>query len=284
MQTSSKSYRLVSADWENIADGILVEEETLPNSCYLRDNSAYFLEQTRGELTIVYDGDTPVGVGKLSILPDGSGWLETLRVRQAWQGQGVGKTLYRHWLAQRETYGCHALRMFTGVGNLRSKGLAEKNGFSVAGTVIGATRKLSGVSAFPKTYDFSPVRDRQQALMLLQQHCPRMQGFVVLNNTFFRTEEKTWDYLWEQGMVFADRQQNLVVLGARMLRERGLHLAMYGGDGEKCLGFALAYTAGAGLPQLTVSYPPAQAEIRQQLEKLGFLHDPACRIVMERSF
>ena len=83
-------YTLEKGSWENISDAVQVEEETLPNSCYLRDNSAYFLNDTVGDLTMVRAGDEPVGIGKLSVLPDGSGWLETLRVRPAWQGRGLG--------------------------------------------------------------------------------------------------------------------------------------------------------------------------------------------------
>ena len=84
-------------------------------------------------------------------------------------------------------------------------------------------------------------------------------------------------------MVFTDGE-SVAVIGARMLRERGLHLALYGGDGEKCLRFALAYTKSQNLPQLTVSYPPECEEIKKDMEAFGFVHDKACRIVMERVF
>ena len=280
-----QEYRLVKGSWENIADGVLVEEETMPNSCYLRDNSEYFLDKTRGNLTIVYSGEEPVGVGKLSMLPDGSGWLETLRVRPQWQGQGVGKALYRRWLTEREEYQCPALRMFTGTGNVRSRGLAEKNGFSLAGTVIGAVHETADtVSSQEALHSLEPVASREQAHELLERYASRMEGFVVLNNTFFRCGEKTWDFLFEQGMVFSDGNGSVAVVGARMLRERGLHLALYGGDSDKCLRFALAYTKSQGLPRLTVSYPPHCEEIRKDMEKHGFVHDKSCRIVMERVF
>ena len=69
---------------------------------------------------------------------------------------------------------------------------------------------------------------------------------------------------------------------ARMLRQRGLHVAMYGGDGRRCLQFAKAYTQRQGLPAVTVSYPPQNEKIRAELERDGFAHDRSCRIVMER--
>ena len=111
-----------------------------------------------------------------------------------------------------------------------------------------------------------------------------MEDFVVMNNTFFRCGEDTWRYLWEQGMVFADEQYNFVVIGARMLRQRGLHVAMYGGDGVRCLKFAKAYTQQQGLPAVTVSYslPKITQDPRGDWREQGFVHDASCRIVMER--
>ncbi len=84
-------YTLEKGSWENISDAVQVEEETLPNSCYLRDNSAYFLNDTVGDLTMVRAGDEPVGIGKLSVLPDGSGWLETLRYVPHGRDVALGK-------------------------------------------------------------------------------------------------------------------------------------------------------------------------------------------------
>ena len=69
-----------------------------------------------------------------------------------------------------------------------------------------------------------------------------------------------------------------------MLRERGLHVAMYGGNGEKCMAFARAKAQQEGLPQVTVSYPPACRRIKKDMDALGFVHDASCRIVMERVF
>ena len=116
-------YTLQKVNWGNIGEAVCVEEETLPNSCYLRDNSDYFLNQTKGELTLVLSGDEPVGIGKLSLLPDGSGWLETLRVRPDWQGQGVGKAIYNRWLKEARLSGCLLAPKMSAAGDWRN-GLA----------------------------------------------------------------------------------------------------------------------------------------------------------------
>ena len=93
-------YTLEKGSWENISDAVQVEEETLPNSCYLRDNSAYFLNDTVGDLTMVRAGDEPVGIGKLSVLPDGRGTIarvpgdpDVYRHRKCPQ-PGAGRTVW----------------------------------------------------------------------------------------------------------------------------------------------------------------------------------------------
>lgn len=65
-----------------------------------------------------------VGIGKLTLLYDGSAWLETLRVDPAYQGNGVGKAIYRRYLEEAAELNAPALRMYTGVKNAVSAGLA----------------------------------------------------------------------------------------------------------------------------------------------------------------
>ena len=276
-------YTLIKTDWTTIDEAVFCEEETSPRGSYLRDNSAFFLNETEGDLTLVKKGETPVGVGKFTVLPDGSGWLETLRIRPDYQGQGAGKSLYQKWLKEAETYGCPAIRMFTGTGNVRSKGLAEKYGLSLAGTYIGATAKTPE-ETLPMPEDFAPVTDFRYAKVLLESGRWENEDFVVMNNTFFRCGDLTWKYLFDKGMIWATPNHDFVVIGARMLRERGLHVAMYGGNGEKCMAFARAKAQQEGLPQVTVSYPPACRRIKKDMDALGFVHDASCRIVMERVF
>lgn len=275
-------YTLQKVNWGNIGEAVCVEEETLPNSCYLAGQQRLFFESDkRGADAGLVRRRTGRDWKTIAVARDGSGWLETLRVRPDWQGQGVGKAIYNRWLKEAQQLGCPAVRMFTGTKNVRSRGLAERFGLSLAGTYIGATAKIPDRELYlPR--GFMPVTDYRLARTLLESGRWEMEDFIVMNNTFFRCGEETWRYVWEQGMVFADAQYNFVVIGARMLRQRGLHVAMYGGDGRRCLQFAKAYTQRQGLPAVTVSYPPQNEKIRAELERDGFAHDRSCRIVMER--
>ena len=70
-------------------------------------------------------------------MPDGSVWLEALRVSPEVQGQGVGKRFYQRFeLAKLRSV--NTMRMYTGVNNAKSKGLAEQFGFHIAAAYSGA--------------------------------------------------------------------------------------------------------------------------------------------------
>ena len=67
------------AAYEDMAEAVRVEKETMGDYVYLADAWHYF-NTLDGGLVCVYHGEKMVGIGRFSVLPDGSGWLETLRV------------------------------------------------------------------------------------------------------------------------------------------------------------------------------------------------------------
>ena len=46
--------------------------------------------QNQGEMILAIEEELPVGMGQYSVLPDGSGWLEILRVHKDYQRKGAG--------------------------------------------------------------------------------------------------------------------------------------------------------------------------------------------------
>ena len=49
------------------------------------------------------------GIGKMTKLYNGYGWLETLRVHPDFQGKGLEKAIYEAFMSHRETLGVSAL-------------------------------------------------------------------------------------------------------------------------------------------------------------------------------
>lgn len=76
--------------------------------------------------------DKIIGVGRLTILPDGEGAEFATVVGDPWQGHGLGWQLMKRCLEIARFQGLKYLEMDILVGNSRMKGLAEKAGFKPA--------------------------------------------------------------------------------------------------------------------------------------------------------
>ena len=78
------------ADIERLVE---IEESAVSGGYYLYDNRHFYFDGilNKGEMVVALNEEEhPVGIGQYSILPDGSGWLECLRVEKQWQSQGAG--------------------------------------------------------------------------------------------------------------------------------------------------------------------------------------------------
>ena len=233
-------------------------------------------------MVLCCDGrDYPVGMGQYSVLPDGSGWLETLRVEKEYQRQGVGKAIYKRYMELADETKAPSLAMFTGRKNLASKGLAEKYGFHLAAALHHYDMDLSGVTPSPAE-GFHPIADEEEAVALLTAAVAKdpWGSFMGINRTFFHYGEPLYRYLHREGMVYSDGE-NVLVLGARMLGHRGLNVGYMSGDYGKCLGFAASATAAQGLPKLSLFAPVEREDVRKAALSAGFA-EPVELIVMER--
>lgn len=254
-----------------------------PSGQYLYENRHFFFDgiQNRGEMVLCCDEqDYPVGMGQYSVLPDGSGWLETLRVEKQFQSQGAGKAIYRRYMELAEETRAPSLAMFTGRKNLASKGLAEKYGFRLAAALNQFDLDLAAVTP-AIVPGFHLVSDEEEAVELLTKAVEKdpWGPFMGLNRTFLHYGEPLYRYLHREGMVYTDGE-SVVVLGARMLRHRGLNVGYMAGDYGKCLAFAAGATAGQGLPKLTVFVSPEREDVAAALREFGF-GEPVELIVME---
>ena len=162
------------ADIERLVE---IEESAVSGGYYLYDNRHFYFDGilNKGEMVVALNEEEhPVGIGQYSILPDGSGWLECLRVEKQWQSQGAGKAIYRRYMALAEETNAPSVAMFTGRKNLASKGLAEKHGFHLAAAYMGYDLALPGAVKEIVT-GFHLVVDEEEAVKLLTQAAPSDQ-------------------------------------------------------------------------------------------------------------
>jgi GNAT superfamily N-acetyltransferase len=104
------------------------------------------------------DNNKVVAVAKLSILHDGSGWLEGLRVHKGYRGQKLGKRVTEEIL-KRATEALqngliNKIAFATHITNIESKTMMEKLNFKLKETQVLAIKNVSSVASNINIEDF----------------------------------------------------------------------------------------------------------------------------------
>jgi ribosomal protein S18 acetylase RimI-like enzyme len=264
-------------------EGVIeVESQATPNLSYLPEVFDLFVTDDLGEFLVAEVDGELVACGKYTILPDGSAWLETLRVKPEYQGEGIGKRFYKRFfeIAQRQDVGI--LRMYTGVNNVVSKGLAESFGFRQAARFKEAKLPLEQGEMDETSKTFKRVEDWQRAASLLLSRYENWGEFLVLNRTFYEFNHATCSYLGREGMVYEDPTDEIfIALGARFMPERGLHIPLFGVDMESGLEFAINKGIEGERNNLTCLFPYSSRKIQRTLKNFGFNIGASDLLVME---
>lgn len=264
------------------AQVLYVEAKSTPALQYLSKVFDTFVSDQLGEFCVAEIDGTVVGCGKFTLMPDGSAWLETLRVIPAYQGLGVGKRLYERFFELAKRSDSTTLRMYTESYNVVSKGLAERFGFQLAGTYRGAWQTCSPAADQPAPPAFQQITDPDQATALLMPFQPRWAGFLVMNRTFFALTPALCGALARQGMVYAEpTSHSVITLGARFMPEQALHIGVFGGDVSACLAFAMQTGVARSAARLSCLFPPSAQDVQETLVHHGFQVEGSDFIVME---
>ena len=261
---------------------IRVESKATPNLSYVEAVWGLFTSDEVGEFSVAEIDGEVVACGKFTVLPDGSAWLETLRVIPKYQGLGIGKRFYERFYELARSRGVPTMRMYTGLRNAVSKGLAEFSGFRLAATYRGASLPCVQGKIPPSEGGFRLVSDPERATALLMPFRERWTGFLVMNRTFFSITPALCRHLAEKEMVYEDPASGSVVtVGARFLPERALNIGVFGGDVDQCLGFALEQGVERGVARLNCDFPPSAVDVQRALVEKGFALTESDFIVME---
>jgi len=139
--------KLVHEDYEDIVDiakGIWGGNDYLPAVFHKWvDDKGIFLGGVDAEKGKV------VAVGKMSILTDGSGWLEGLRVHIDYRGLKLGRRITEELLERAEKAleegNIKKIAFATHIGNVESKTMMEKLNFQLKETQVLAIKNISKV-------------------------------------------------------------------------------------------------------------------------------------------
>lgn len=244
-----------------------IEISAMPDSPpYLKDNAEFFYKETPGEIFGVENEDNLlIGMGRYSVFPDNSGWLETLRVHKDFQRMGAGKLVYEEYFKKAKKDNAKVIRMYTESYNTPSRNLANSLGFSLASTYGNMEITLENVE--DTNMDFSLVSNMDE--LHLEKMKENWDRFISLNRSFFEINTDNLKWMIDKKMVYKNGD-NIVIFGARMLRERGLFLGFVSGDLESGVQFAMEKSNKLGSNKLTCIFPVDNLELKRALEKLGF--------------
>lgn len=267
---------------EDRVAAVAAEGKAMPGLQYLDAVYEQWLVDREGELLVAEMDGLIVGVGKFSVVPDGSAWLETLRVAPEYQGRGIGKRFYLRFLELARQKNIDTLRMYTNFDNVVSKGLAERFGLRLAGTYLEGTLEVQSAQGDEMTAAFQPVPGPERAAALLLPLAKTWAGFAIMNRTFYAMSPALCTAFAAGGKVFEDAAAgNVIALGARFMPEQALHIALFDGNLPACLNFARQKAAAAGIPKLKCMFSPDAPAVRAALVDYGFTIDPTAYIVME---
>ena len=261
----------------DLAEAVRVEQETMGNYTYLKD--AYELyKHTPGAMVGICDGEHMAGIGRFTVLPDNTGWLECLRVSPEYQHMGAGKMIYEEYLKLAEKYHCTSMAMYTGMKNIKSSSLAEKYGLYTVQVFHGfhIPAEMCACTPFRRL-----TPDEAEVLM---QYKEKYHDYLSVSRTFYHFNKENIRSFAAEGMVYGDEESgSLVIAGARFQHYKTLHAALMEGNTEKCLSFlkTLAYIQGIHDITFTIASPCSLEDV---LKEYGASMDSAEIIVKEKKF
>ena len=272
--------RVVPEDKPDIS---YVESQSTPGLRYLDEVFSEFSQDQDGDFSVVEIDGQVVGCGKLTPMPDGSAWLESLRVLPLFQGLGVGKLFYTRFFQLAQERRIPVVRMYTNEANAKSKGLAERFGFREVAAYRGY---ILPAQEFPRpvgpTSGWEMVQDPQLAAELIMPMARLWDGFMVMNRTFYAIVPALARVLAAQGQVFLHSPTNsLLVLGSRFMPQQALHIGLINQELSLGLSLALDSARQRGVERLQVMFPPDRTELEDFFRDRGFAREKQDLVVME---
>lgn len=274
-----KLRKITPADREAV---LAVEVASTPRLQYLPAVFDDFRTEADGDFFLAEEDDEIVACAKYTALPNDSIWLETLRVVPDRQGRGIGKQLYTRYFATAKEQNAKTMRMYTGITNAVSRGLAEHFGFTLEQTFNGFTQEVSAIEPREDVAAFQPVTDTQEAQNLLLPAVAAWENFIVMNRTFYTVTPELCAEFARQGMVYRDDAGSVLVFGARFSPDEALHIGFFAGDDAACIQFAQQQALQQGTKRIHCILPLAVTAPQQALREQGFASDPSPYIVMRR--
>ncbi|MBR5501870.1 MAG: hypothetical protein IKV55_02430, partial [Oscillospiraceae bacterium] len=113
----------------------------------------------------------------------------------------------------------------------------------------------------------------------------RYGNYMSLNRTFYRINEANAKQLAAEGKVFEDTESgSFIVCGARFQHQAALHIAMMGGNYNRCIDFAVNYAKAQGLKKVSCTFALENQKLESALKARGFVAENGDLITKEVVF
>lgn len=226
-------FRLASIEDLDFTDEI--EKEALPIiDPYYKKNINIYTNEIEGDLIIVYDEDYPVAMGRYSFHPDGSMWLETVRVRPTYQRKGIGTGIYENYLDVAKDKKIKTIRLYTEGFNDKSMGLTKKMGYSIILKYDYYSLKAEDGKA--NSNGFVVEKDVDKVMKLIKKN--PWTDLICINNVFYEPNRENIKWFVDRDMVYS-KGESLMIVGARHNRDSVAYIGYMAGDYEDCIKSAI---------------------------------------------
>ena len=253
---------------EDLEETLKVESSAIRgNPGYLEDAFHYY-QGAKGELSVALMDGKIVGIGKLSILFDGSAWLEVLRVHQDYQKMGVGAAIYKRYFDQVETFNPPHVALYTGIKNIGSRKLAERNGLSQ--------------DTFYVSYSTTNIQSKEVVPFEMMDTIPGNIDIphLNINHTFYRNNEANLKGFLSQGYIYQYKDTTLI-MGSRFQPKKALYIAYISGTYKKeALDYSMQTAYMKGIKKITYHICSEHEKPLDLLETYQFTQDPGEDMVM----
>ncbi len=245
---------------------VWIESGAMPSITYIDEVWPVFTAPGNGELTVaLVDGD-PCGMGKLTVLYGGYGWLESLRVHPDYQNMGLGKAIYRRYMQQMTEMNLSAVGMYTGIDNTHSRHLAELYGLSVSGEF--SEYRIAARSDAVNPNGFTAIAP-EEAEEIFAPLYSTMGEFITVNRTFYPVRPGLAERFAQNGWAFRCGD-TIVLAGSRFQPYKLLHLPYVHGDWELAARFAHSEALRTSAAQISAIRPLGMWHELPQLKQAGF--------------
>lgn len=235
-----KSYIYKIAEEKDLEFTDEIEKEALPIiDPYYKNNIDIFNNEIEGELIIVYDENYPVGMGRYSFHPDGTMWLETVRVRPDYQRKGIGKGIYENYLKVAKENNIKTIRLYTEAFNEKSLGLTKQMGYDVIQKYDYYSFKNENSEKDNMGFDLE--KDLDKVMKKLEEN--PWTDFICINNVFYEPNLENIKWFMEKDMIYS-KGDNLLIQGARHNRKVQSFIGYVSGDIKECIYAAIKMNPG----------------------------------------